>query len=41
MTLDKQILDYYFSMPQSLELLDSIELIYPYQDAETQRQKII
>ena len=36
MTLDKQILDFYFSMPQDLILPDGIETIYPYQDSKTQ-----
>ena len=37
LTLDKQILDFYFTMPEDLKLPEGIETIYPYNDAETQR----
>ncbi|PHQ92704.1 MAG: DUF4918 domain-containing protein [Sulfurimonas sp.] len=37
MTLNKQILDFYFSMPKDLLLPDGIDLIYPYENVETQR----
>lgn len=36
MTLDKQILDFYFSMPEDLRLPDGVETIYPYNDSQTQ-----
>ena len=37
MTLDKEILDFYFNMPKNLKLPKGIELIYPYETFETQR----
>jgi hypothetical protein len=37
MTLDKQILDFYFTMPEDLILPKGIETIYPYNNTETKR----
>lgn len=37
MTLAKQILDFYASMPKELNLPDAIDLIYPFDNEETQR----
>lgn len=35
MTLDKQILDFYFTMPEDLELPDGVDIIYPYNNSQT------
>lgn len=37
MTLAQQILDFYFNMPEELNLPEDIEIIYPYKNDETQR----
>jgi hypothetical protein len=37
MTLAKQILDFYFSLPKDLKLPKGITTIYPYDDVETKR----
>ena len=37
MTLAKQILDFYFTLPKELPLPNSVETIYPFDNEETQR----
>ena len=37
MTLSQKILDYYLSMPKHLKLPKGVDIIYPYDNAETKR----